>query len=465
MGEVDMGAKQGGPKVPPNSPSDLDGLVAPQNKEKKFMSLASLGVNPPKGFRDILPQETVIRDQLLTVIIDTYRSYGFERIDTPVVEDIRRLKHSEGGENLGLMFKILKRGDKLDIQSGLADCDNLVDMGLRYDLTVPVARYVANNRGVLPPVFKSIQIGSVWRAERPQHGRYRQFTQCDIDVFGGSAPYDEIELITVTLATLEKLGITGATVRVNDRQLLNMMVAQAGMPVEMTGRALVDFDKMDKVGLSGVRQALLKDGFETAAVDKFIGFAEKIDKADPSSRLAEARKEFGGNLPESVFENLNTIITVCSAGLKNGNRIVFDPFLVRGMGYYTGPVFEIVVPEFLSSLAGGGRYDKLIGKLSGADTPACGFSIGFERLVEILEAKRLKVQGGAKKVVVLFDQEKDPIDQVLATVHEIQAGGAIDSMYATPKNVRGLLDKLKQSGYTHVLRVKAGEPVEPRPLQ
>ncbi len=429
------------------------------------MSLEQLGVTPPKGFRDILPRETVVRDYLLDTIVGTYRSYGYERIETPVVEDIRRLQHSDGGENLGLIFKILKRGEKLDLRAGLENEDNLVDLGLRYDFTVPLARYYANNRGALPSVFKSIQIGSVWRAERPQHGRYRQFTQCDIDVIGGSSPFDEIELITVTLDALGKFAIQDALVRVNDRQILATMVTAAGIPSELTGRALVNLDKMDKVGLPGVKDLLLKDGFEATAVEQFIGFAERVSSLPPEERLAQAQREFTSMLPESVFNNLRSIIGTVKVGLKDGNSVVFDPFLVRGMGYYTGPVFEIAVGGFSGSIAGGGRYDKLIGKLSGTDATACGFSIGFERLVVILGERDITKQTGNRKVAIFFDRDPHVLSQVIEAVHLLQAQGAIASMFAAPKNMKAALDKLKQSGFTEFVRFKANEPLLPRALE
>jgi histidyl-tRNA synthetase len=432
-------------------------------RQNKVLS-TDLGVKPPKGFRDLLPKETVERDRLLNVIIDTYRSYGFERIETPAVEDLRRLKHSEGGENLGLMFRILKRGDKLDVASSINDIDNLADLGLRYDLTVPVARYYANNRESLPRVFKSIQIGSVWRAERPQQGRYRQFTQCDIDIIGGQAPYDEVELVTVTLEVLGKMGIRDAMVRVNDRRLLSAFIAQAGISTDLTGRALVELDKMDKIGVDGVRVQLLESGFEPNAVDSFIGLVQRIENCLPNQRLAKAKEDLGTLVPEHVFSDLSTVIDATQVALKNGNSIVFDPFLVRGMGYYTGIVFEIVVSQFSGSIAGGGRYDKLIGNLSGVDATACGFSIGFERLVGVLGDKN-EVADQDRKVAVFFNAETDPVEEVLAIVQKLRADGAIASMYVVPKNMKATLARLKQVGFNEFGFFSPDESMKTKPLQ
>lgn len=421
------------------------------------MKVSQIGVKPPKGFRDISPFETLVRDRLINTIVATYRSYGFERVETPVVEDIRRLKHSEGGENLGLMFKIMKRGDKLDLQSAEEDIDNLVDLALRYDLTVPISRYYAQHRAELPPVFKSIQIGPVWRAERPQKDRYRQFTQCDIDVFGGSAPADEVELITVTLETLNKLGIKGVTVRINDRRLLSAMVHYAGFSEAEAPRALINLDKMDKVGLEGVREAFIKDGFDSQKTDKFIQAASDVANIEQSEQLISAAGSFAASLQDEVIDSLKVIIETTNKVQNGTNSVVYDPFLVRGMGYYTGPVFEIHAEGISGSLAGGGRYDNLIGKLSGNDATACGFSIGFERLTSLLVNK----EAGAEKettpkVAVIYDNTSESLVNVLSVVQNLKSSGGTASMYAAPKNMKRLLSLLKDSGYTAFVRVRDG---------
>lgn len=421
------------------------------------MSLKDQGVAPPKGFRDILPQETAVRDHLISTILETYRSYGFERIETPIVEDLKRLTHSDGGENLGMLFKILKRGEKLDLSLPNLTEDALSDLALRYDLTVPLARFYANHRNQLPPVFKAIQVGPSFRAERPQHGRFRQFYQFDIDILGGSSPGDETELLTASLAAYAKLGVKNGCMRVNDRRILLAMVKYAGMPAEEAGRALVSFDKMDKVGLTGVRELLLKDGFAESSVAKFLDLAQRVEALPVTERLDEIARSLESLLAPEVCSSVRDIVS--SVALSEGNTIAFDPFLVRGMGYYTGAVFELVVPEYSGSMGGGGRYDSLIGKLSGSDSTACGFSIGFERMVAIF-AERLRAEGGVlRKVAVFYDRDSNLAD-VLAVTRELRDLGAVASMFEAPKNMKTTLERLKGSGYTEFARFKRGEPVQ-----
>ena len=418
------------------------------------MSLKEIGVAPPKGFRDILPQETVVRDGLIATILQTYRSFGFERVETPVVEDVRRLTHSDGGENLGMLFKILKRGDKLDLSSpGLTE-DAIADLALRYDLTVPLARYYANHRNDLPAVFKAVQLGPVFRAERPQHGRFRQFYQFDIDILGGTSPGDEVELLTASLAAYAKLGVTNGCMRINDRRILTAMVDYAGIPADGAARALISFDKMDKVGLTGVRELLIKDGFSESSVSTFIDVAQKVEALPVLERLGEIARRLEGVLPADVCSNLTAIIS--GVKVSEGNTIAFDPFLVRGMGYYTGPVFELVVPEFSGSLGGGGRYDKLIGKLSGVEATACGFSIGFERMVALFADRLLSDSSAQRKVAVFYDdvQQVPAASDVAA---ELRAQGAIASLFISPKNFKAALERLKAAGYTEFGRVRSSE--------
>lgn len=421
------------------------------------MSLKDLGTQPPKGFRDVLPQETVIRDQLISIVLETYRSFGFERIETPIVEDVRRLMHSEGGENLGMMFKILKRGEKLELNAGAASVDSLVDLALRYDLTVPLARYYANNRQNLPSVFKAVQVGPAFRAERPQAGRYRQFYQFDIDILGGSAPGDEAELLTASLAAYAKLGMTGGCMRINDRRILLAMVDAAGIPGDAAGKALVSLDKLDKVGMTGVRELLVKDGFSEDAITKFLEIAGSIEAAPEEVRFVETVRKLQGVLDPMICEQLEDIIQGVTP--SEGNTIIFDPFLVRGMGYYTGPVFEFAVPGFSGSMGGGGRYDGLIGKLSGIQSSACGFSIGFERLVAIF-ADRLAAtnQLKRKKIAVFYDNASD-IAAVLAATETLRLQGDIASAFVTPKNIKASLDRLKSSGYTDFVKFSQGQPL------
>lgn len=422
------------------------------------MSIADIGVNPPKGFRDILPQETELRDSILNTILAVYRSYGFERVETPIVEDLRRLQHSEGGENLGLLFKILKRGEKLDLTSAAGNPDTLADLALRYDLTVPLSRYYAAHRGKLPPVFKAVQIGPVFRAERPQQGRFRQFVQCDIDVIGGTAPLVETELILVTTEALSKVGISGAKVRLNDRRILTGMVAHAGIPSERTGLALVILDKLDKLGQDGVRQAYYDEGFEVEQVEALLEFTSQVSALPEAERLSATMKLLGQRVPAEVGAELEAMVKGVQASIASGCSLSFDPFLVRGMGYYTGAVFEISHPDFSGSVAGGGRYDKLVGKLSGTDAPACGFSIGFERIASLLLDQAVKAESERKnKVAVFVPQEAQVGTELMQQIHQLQQAGSVVSLFELPKNLKHSLERLKLAGYTSFGRYQTGQ--------
>lgn len=422
------------------------------------MAPKDLGTQPPKGFRDILPNETEVRDRLIGMILEIYRSFGFERIETPIVEDVRRLAHSDGGENLGMMFRILKRGDKLDLTSGTASVDTLADLALRYDLTVPLARYYAHNKQTLPSVFKAVQVGPSFRAERPQAGRYRQFYQFDIDILGGTAPGDEAELITASLAAYSKLGMNDGCMKINDRRILLAMIEAAGMPATGASRALITLDKLDKVGLSGVAELLAKDGFSEAAIATLLEIAGSIEAAPQSERLLEVAKKLHSVLDASICEQLQTIINAVTP--SGGTSIAFDPFLVRGMGYYTGPVFEFAVPGFSGSMGGGGRYDGLIGKLSGVECTACGFSIGFERLVTIFADRLGSTESFRQRKVAVFYDNPSEVSEVLATAAALRQQGATASTFLTPKNIRAALDKLRGAGYTEFARFAPGKQLD-----
>ncbi|MBX7143462.1 MAG: histidine--tRNA ligase [Oligoflexia bacterium] len=429
------------------------------------MSAKDIGVAPPKGFRDFLPRETELRDRVLADILRVYRSYGFERVDTPAIEDLRRLQKSEGGENLGLMFRILKRGDKLDLSKPGLNPDDLVDLGLRYDLTVPLSRYYANNKESLPAIFKAVQVGPVWRAERPQAGRFRQFVQCDIDIIGGAAPAVEAELMTATQEALAAVGIQNLVLRLNDRRILLAMVANAGISEDRAAKALVLLDKLDKLGLDGVKGAFLADGFGEEATQKLITFAAKVQAMPAAERLEGVRSGLASLVPTLVFDELAQILASVKPGLCQGNTIEFDPFLVRGMGYYTGAVFEISSPEFGSSVAGGGRYDKLIGNLSGVEAPACGFSIGFERITSILEERERSGGSVAPKVAIFYDAGPGTLEAVMVAAQGLRKQGTITSIFESPRNMKNSLERLKLSGYTGFARFKSGEALSIKSLE
>ena len=354
-----------------------------------------------KGMRDILPAENEIREYLLGLLKSTYRSFGYSLIETPCMEHIENLTGRQGGENEKLIFKILKRGEKLDSALSGSESD-LVDSGMRYDLTVPLARYYANNAGSLPLPFKAMQIGPVWRADRPQKGRFRQFTQCDIDILGEPGCTAEIELIHATTTFLDRAGVRGCTVLLNDRRLLKAVMDFCGFPEESHGEVLIILDKFDKIGAEGVKKELTESGYDPQAIGRYEDFSRRLgESADP---LSFCGRELGEFLPAGTAENLNTIISAVKELTSAADtKFVFDPTLVRGMGYYTGTIFEIRAESFKGiSIAGGGRYDKMIGKYTGNDVCACGFSIGFERMIGALIEGGFQIPGLGKKVALLY---------------------------------------------------------------
>ena len=358
--------------------------------------------NPVTGMKDVLPEEMLLRDYLIGIIKDTYRGFGFTPMETPCVEHIENLTSKQGGDNEKLIFKILKRGEKLKLEEATKE-DMLTDSGLRYDLTLPLTRYYANNSAVLPQPFKALQIGSVWRADRPQRGRYRQFTQCDIDILGDATNLSEIELILATTTALKRIcPDNGFVVRINERRILKALVSWAGFPEERADSVLVTLDKMDKIGEDGVRAELVENGCDGAAADRYLGLLKEVGTDGTAVRsLGEKLKEhLEPGTAETLAETMETVTEVSGGSLP----IVFDPTLVRGMGYYTGTIFEVSMEGFSGSVAGGGRYDKMIGKFTGTDVPACGFSIGFERIIAILTDQKFKIPNQRSKKAFLYDK-------------------------------------------------------------
>lgn len=356
---------------------------------------------PMTGMKDILPREMQIRDYLISLIKDTYASFGFTPIETPAVENIANLSSKQGGENEKLIFKILKRGEKLNLETAQSEAD-LADGGLRYDLTVPLVRFYSNNAASLPSPFKALQIGPVWRADRPQKGRFRQFYQCDIDILGEPGNLAEIELILATTTTMGKIGFKNFKIKINDRRILKAMAAYSGFPEEEYDSVFIILDKMDKIGLDGVTEELIKAGYAQESVDKYVELFKGIEEADDG--LVYVAGKIQDNLEDGVKESLGEIINSVNSTKEYSFEVVFDPTLVRGMSYYTGTIFEIEVPEFGSSVGGGGRYDKMVGKFTGQDTPACGFSIGFERIVTILLDNDFQIPDDRKKVAFLIER-------------------------------------------------------------
>lgn len=407
-----------------------------------------LGSAPPSGMRDFLPAEVALRDWATAAIIRTYERFGFTRIETPALENINLLRRGEGGENLQLIFEVLKRGDKLEKE---LKCDSvnrldLADLGLRFDLTVPLVRFYANNQGSLPSPFKSIQIGSVWRAESPQHGRYRQFTQCDIDIIGVKSEIAETELLQASATALLELGFNGFTIRINDRRILTELAEFCGFSEERFDSVFIAVDKLDKIGLAGVKAELGKDGHPHEAIEKLLDVLHRV-RDDQSGQLKEAHKYLPHTLPEDVYRSLQSVIDAVTAQSQGRYDIKFDPTLVRGMGYYTGQIFEISCPGYSSSVGGGGRYDKMVGKFSGRDTPACGFSIGFERIINILQEKNFKPPTASEKIALICEPDRDSHCDILAAAAKLRDRASVVSIQVRKKDMKKQLDALLAQGF------------------
>ncbi|SDH83973.1 histidine--tRNA ligase [Agrococcus jejuensis] len=391
-------------------------------------------VNPPRGMRDMLPAEQRRRAHVADVIRGAFSDHGFEEIETPVVELAERLHAGLGGDNEKLAFGIQRRGLTVDDLRGAESPADLNDLGLRFDLTVPLARYYATNRAELPTVFRSIQIAPVWRAERPQAGRYRQFVQCDIDIVGEPGIQAELELVAATGDALQRLGLADAFVRVNDRRILHAMLEAAGVADGARDGALITIDKLDKIGRNGVATELDGHGIDGAAV---LAQIDAVAAGDWS------------NLPDEATEAIRTLLAVDAADL--GVRLELDPSLVRGMGYYTGVIMEIAHPAVPYSIGGGGRYDGMVGRFLGTDVPAAGISFGFERLIDLVD---LSADADEEVVGILHDRDVTPA-QLVAAKRRIVASGRAVRVAKRTKNVARVLDALAASGATHVLTLRA----------
>lgn len=414
-----------------------------------------LQATPPKGTRDFLPNEAALRDWAIGVIKKVYRDHGFTPIETPALENIKLLKRGEGGENLQLIFEILKRGDKLEkAVSGNGHQSDLSDLGLRFDLTVPLVRYYANNTNDLPVPFKAIQIGNVWRAERPQKGRYRQFTQCDIDIIGLKSHFAELDLLNASASALTAIGLTGFTIRINDRSYLQKIAAHCGFEESSWERVFIAIDKLDKIGIDGVKQELSQENYKQESINKLVQLFEKIEPLikDTACNGTEQVEKMLSLLPdingEEAIANLSEIVKALSLN-KNNYSIVFDPTLVRGMGYYTGPIFEISVPGYNFSVAGGGRYDKMIGKFLGRDVPACGFSIGFERIITILQEKNFSQPDRPDLTALIYDQSRDNLESVMQAFLNLTDKGLKPSIIPRRKDLKKQLDQLLEQGFVN----------------
>ncbi len=409
----------------------------------------ALSKKPVNGMKDILPAEMEIRDYVTNVIKDTYRSFGFTPIETPCMENIANLSNKQGGENEKLIFKVMKRGEKLDLQNAKEEAD-VVDFGMRYDLTVPLSRFYSNNANNLPSPFKALQMGSVWRADRPQRGRYRQFTQCDIDILGEPSNLAEIELITATTTTIGRLGFKNFEIKINERRILKAMAAYSGFSEEDYDSVFITLDKMDKIGAEGVSEELAKNGYPQESIDKYLNlFALLQDKKDVAEGVELLKNTLGEYLDEEVVTNMTEIATAVNATKGAEFNLVFDPTLVRGMSYYTGTIFEIAMPELGAACGGGGRYDKMIGKFTGNDVPACGFSIGFERIILLLMESGFKIPESPKKVAYLVEKKypADKLVDVMKRASEARANGQQVLVVRMNKNKKFQKEQLEKDGY------------------
>ncbi len=406
----------------------------------------ALNKKPVHGMKDILPEEMQIRDYVQSVIKDTYRKFGFTAIETPCMESISNLTSKQGGDNEKLIFKVLKRGEKLNVAQALTE-EDVVDFGMRYDLTVPLVRYYSNNSANLPSPFKALQIGSVWRADKPQKGRYRQFTQCDIDILGEASNLAEIELILATTTTLGKLGFEGFEIRINDRQILKAMAAYSGFAEDAYDSVFITLDKMDKIGLEGVEAELLEKGFEKSCVDKYLALYQELGQQE--NGVAYLAQTLQGVLDPAVTEGLQEIIDSVSVTKAADFKMVFDATLVRGMSYYTGTIFEISMPQFGAACGGGGRYDGMVGKFTGQNVPACGFSIGFERIILLLMENGFQVPQPPKKVAYLIEKGVggQALCEIIAKAQAARQDGSQVLVARMNKNKKFQKEQLTAEGY------------------
>lgn len=410
----------------------------------------ALKKKPVTGMKDMLPDEMEIRDYLIGLIKDTYKTFGFTSMETPCVEHIENLCSKQGGDNEKLIFKIMKRGEKLKIGEAKEEND-LADGGLRYDLTVPLARYYANHSNELPSPFKALQIGNVWRADRPQKGRFRQFMQCDIDILGEGSVLAEIELILATTSMLGKLDFKNFTVCINDRSILRAMAAFSGFREEDFDEVFIILDKMDKIGREGVAEELEEMGYTRENTEAYLKLFEIA--APDVSGIRSLKEKLGDYLPDETAEGMEMIMSSVEAAKECAFTLKFDPTLVRGQSYYTGTIFEVVMDEFGGSVAGGGRYDRMIGKFTGQDTPACGFSIGFERIVMLLLENGYQIPGGRKKKAYLLDKKmpEEGLLKVLALSKADREAGKQVLIVRMKKNKKFQKDQLTEEGYQEIV--------------
>jgi histidyl-tRNA synthetase len=427
---------------------------------QRWDDLVKTDNSPARGMRDLLPADTATRDHVLAAITGVYSQYGYQRIETPALENIERLQSGQGADNEKLIFQVLKRGLPAEIEAG-APVRDLVDLGLRYDLTVPLTRFYGANQAHLPVPFRSLQVGPVWRAERPQKGRYRQFYQCDIDIIGEPTILAEAELIEATTQALSAVGLADFTVRLSDRRFLAALAEAAGIPAGEQAAFFIILDKLDKIGWDGVRAELTQAGLPGAAATAALDMIAAVQNL-PAGKIADALADAVPGLPDDVSADL-AATAACLERLAATRPVSweFDPTLVRGMGYYTGQVFEIITQGFGSSVAGGGRYDKLIGRWLGRDVPACGFSIGFERITDLLTTRPQR-----DAVAVLTEPDVHPAS-ALAAGRRLRDQGNVTEVIRRSGKLPAQLTRLEGAGFTAFVHLRAdadAADAQPRPL-
>ena len=410
----------------------------------------ALKKKPTTGMKDVMPEEMLIRDYVIGLIKETYRNYGFQSMETPCVEHIENLCSKQGGDNEKLIFKILKRGEKLKLEEATTE-EQVVDGGLRYDLTVPLARYYSNHANELPSPFRAMQIGNVWRADRPQRGRYRQFVQCDIDILGEPGNLAEIELILATSTMLGKLGFTNFTVNINDRNILKAMAKFSGFKEEDYDEVFIVLDKMDKIGKEGVEAELVEMGYSKENVETYLNMFDEIEPGVEG--IHYLKEKLGDCLSDKTAEGMELIMSSVEAAKEADFKVKFDPTMVRGQSYYTGTIFEITMDDFGGSVAGGGRYDKMIGKFTGQDTPACGFSIGFERIVMLLLENGYKIPNARPKKAYLIEKNmpKEGMLKVLQLAKKDRENGYQTMIANMKKNKKFQKEQMGSEGYTEIV--------------
>ena len=415
----------------------------------------ALKKKPMTGMKDMMPREMEIREHVMGLVRETYGAFGFSSIETPCIEYIDNLSNKQGGENEKLIFKILKRGEKLKVQEATRE-EDVVDGGLRYDLTVPLCRYYANYANELPAPFKALQMGNVWRADRPQRGRFRQFMQCDIDILGDDSNLAEIELILATSTLLGKLDFKQFTVRINDRKILKAMAAYSGFAKEEYDNVFIILDKMDKIGIDGVEKELAEAGYAKESIEDYLDLFRRISADIAGVRYC--KEVLGSYLPEDTAEGLEKIIACVESAREADFKLIFDPTLVRGMSYYTGTIFEISMEEFGGSVGGGGRYDEMIGKFSGQNVPACGFSVGFERIVMLLLEQDYQIPAASNKRAYLIEKNMpaEELKEILEVVKRVRDEGFKVTILQMKKNKKFQKEQLEQEGYTEMIECYSG---------